>query len=69
MNLGLIQPTTYVSRLGRSPLEIRRCMVDDGLLVATSQAHLRRHGGHRVKDPCLLRLWEFIAIQIGIISE
>lgn len=51
-------------------LELQRCETDGGLLNVknNSQAFLRLHAGHRLKDPVTFGLWEFLLIQARIIS-
>lgn len=67
MNSWDSTPTRFVERPGKEPLEVFRCETDGGL-VTMSQDSLRRHAGHRMRQPVLLRDDERKAIEEGKIE-
>ena len=48
-------------------IEIDRCETDGGLVFGT-QGSLSAHGGHRLKQPVILTLWERLLIKTGVID-
>ena len=59
-------PHSRINRPFGSPLEVHRCEADGGL-VTNSQAFLKQHAGHRVKQPVYLTESELLGIWLRII--
>ena len=64
--LGLFIPTSYIWRPFGELLEVDRC-VADGDLVTNSQTSLSRHGGHYMRGPVKISLFELILIWFRVI--
>jgi hypothetical protein len=58
--------TKKVKRLFRKELSVSRCETD-WMVVTDSQSSLSSHGGHKVRTPVDLSLFEYILIQLGVI--
>lgn len=63
---GIFVPTRFIYRPFGELLEVDRCAVDGGL-VTNSQASLSAHGGHRMRQPVLISLFEMVLIWIRVI--
>lgn len=64
--VGIFFPTRYVWRPFGEVLEVDRCAVDGGL-VTNSQRSLFRHGGHHMRTPVKISLFEMLLIWFRII--
>ena len=64
--IGIFIPTAYIWRPFGEVLEVDRCVVDGGL-VTNSQESLSRHGGHRMKGPVIISIFEMFLIWVRII--
>ena len=54
VDMEYITPIVKVQIHDKEPMEIFRCDTD-GALVISTQASLRRHAGHKLKSPVLLK--------------
>lgn len=63
---GIFVPTRYIWRPFGELLEVDRCATDGGL-VTNSQSSLSRHGGHMMKQPCIISIFELVLIWVRII--
>lgn len=68
MPFGILKPTIEIFRPFRTPLSIRRCEADGGLVCVANQASLSVHAGHRVKSPVQISLLELLLIWVGVIK-
>jgi|ETNvirnome_2_300_1030623.scaffolds.fasta_scaffold00134_15 hypothetical protein len=59
-------PTCFVKRPFGKPLEVSRCRTDYAL-VTDDQSCLKKHAGHYVAQPVVIKYWERISIWLRII--
>ncbi len=49
--------------------EVSKCETDGGVVTPTMPQRLRLlHAGHKIKDPKYYSLWEFLQVQVRLIS-